>query len=62
MIVGFATETIVASTRIMKNPNIMAHSAFHGFPVPSCGRSAPTRLGSRPAMRAFSDEGMTSRW
>ena len=33
MIDGLATATIVASTRIMKKPTIMAHSACHGFAV-----------------------------
>ena len=31
MIDGLATATMVASTRIMKKPTIIAHSAFHGF-------------------------------
>ena len=30
MMLGFATATIVESTRIMKKPTIIAHSAFHG--------------------------------
>lgn len=31
MIAGVATETMVESTRIMKNPMIMAHKAGHGL-------------------------------
>ena len=33
MIDGLATETMVASTRIMKKPTNIAHRAFHGFAV-----------------------------
>src|SRR3954451_16603483 len=55
MMDGLATATIVASTRIMKKPTIIAHSARHGSatgPAPPAGlpRSAvvisPPRLGS----------------
>jgi len=35
MIAGIATETIVESTRIMKNPSTSAHSAGHGLTGPS---------------------------
>ncbi len=35
MIDGLATDTMVASTRIMKKPTIIAHSACHGFAVGS---------------------------
>ena len=54
MIVGLATATIVASTRIMKKPTIMAHSAFHGF----SGRAdtLPCGLG----VRAFSTGDMSN--
>ena len=31
MIAGFATDTIVVSTRIMKNPMTSAHRAGHGL-------------------------------
>ena len=31
MMLGFATATMVESTRIMKKPTSMAHNAFHGF-------------------------------
>ena len=33
MIDGLATDTMVASTRIMKNPTNIAHKACHGFAV-----------------------------
>ena len=33
LIAGFATETIVVSTRIMKNPITIAHSAGQGLRV-----------------------------
>ena len=33
MMLGLATATIVASTRIMKKPTIMAHNAFQGLAV-----------------------------
>src|SRR3954471_12939873 len=54
MIDGLATDTIVALTRIMKKPTIMAQSACHGSatgaaPPPGRPRSAvvisPPRLG-----------------
>jgi hypothetical protein len=38
---GLATETMVASTRIMKNPTSIAHSAFHGFAVGAVVRRIP---------------------
>ena len=33
MMLGLATATIVASTRIMKKPTIMAHNAFQGLAI-----------------------------
>ncbi|PQM44152.1 hypothetical protein C1Y40_05690 [Mycobacterium talmoniae] len=33
MILGLATATMVESTRIMKNPTTIAHSADQGFAV-----------------------------
>lgn len=34
MMLGLATATMVESTRIMKNPTTIAHSAGHGLPTP----------------------------
>jgi hypothetical protein len=31
MMLGFATATMVESTKIMKKPTIIAYSAFQGF-------------------------------
>src|SRR5574340_104550 len=40
MIAGFATATMVLSTRIMKNPRHSAHSAGHGLvPAPTLSAS-----------------------
>src|ERR1700761_7406964 len=50
MIDGFATATIVASSRIMKNPTSSAHNAFHGLSVRGLNKrstddvEAPARL------------------
>ena len=49
MMLGLATATMVESTRIMKKPTIMAHSAFHGFAGPR-GGSAKLTSGAGPAM------------
>ncbi|WP_231748898.1 hypothetical protein [Mycobacterium sp. M26] len=49
MMLGLATATIVESTRIMKKPTIIAHSACHGF-AGAFGGSAKSTSGSSPAM------------
>src|SRR6478735_10412472 len=59
MIDGFATATMVASTRIMKKPTSIAHKAFQGFSTASgdcdegstCSRTAPR---ARPSCRLLS--------
>src|SRR6476661_4622820 len=38
IMLGFATATMVESTRIMKKPTIMAHSAFQGRVTGGAGR------------------------
>ena len=49
MMLGLATATMVESTRIMKKPTSMAHSAFHGLAGPR-GWSAKLTSGAGPAM------------
>jgi hypothetical protein len=58
MIAGVATDTMVESTRIMKNPTTRAHRAGHGPRswTSSCrpariGSEAPAVCGSSMAMR-----------
>src|SRR6478752_9661644 len=46
LIAGFATETIVVSTRIMKNPMTRAHRAGHGFLGPCVLLTPVIRRGS----------------
>ena len=45
MIAGVATETIVVSTRIMKNPITSENSAGHGLTSPGVG--SPVVCGAR---------------
>src|ERR1700709_85503 len=58
MIDGLATATIVASTRIMKKPTIIAHRACHGLSEdgPSVEVTVvppPTGLAPRPELRRW---------
>ena len=49
LIAGLATETIVVSTRIMKNPMTSAHRAGHGLRAGAVGADA-----ARAAARVLS--------
>ena len=41
MMLGLATATIVESSKIMKKPTIIAHSACHGFRPSACFVAGP---------------------
>src|SRR5581483_9129577 len=53
MMLGLATATIVESSRIMKKPTIIAHSASQGFPalIRLVTKALPTRRMSPPDPR-----------
>src|SRR4051794_30531129 len=69
MMDGLATETMVASTRIMKNPTSIAHNACHGFAVARsscCGLrvwsiTSTSWLAIQPTLRMVADPDQISR-
>src|SRR5215210_5493958 len=65
MIDGLATDTIVASTRIMKKPTIMAHRACHGSATgaaPAAGRPPSAVVISLLPSQAGGPRPSFSRW